>query len=157
VGVQVRARELNVWEVVTRDFGFSVAVPVAVFSEGRGAQVLRSYLDQLAAADVMATARAKRAGRSPQADDYDMMFASWCVFIPNKPPASSALRDITATVKNRALVGVYLSNPKRDLLEKAMRPVLLEGSKTDLLNALSKVASDAEYNRQVLDTSLLLK
>ncbi len=156
--VQLRAKELKVWETVAADFRLNPAAFPVNFLEGRGWQPLQVYLDQLTAADVVATARARRQGRAAQPDDYDVVFGSWCIFVPNKPSelsASGTLRDITATVRNRLLAGVYLNKLKRDTLEKAMRPVLFRGSKGELFKLLAGITSRADYNAQVLDTNQL--
>lgn len=150
--VQLRARELKVWELVAADFKVSPASFPVFFPGGRGWQPLQVYIDQLAAADVMATARAKRRGAGPQPEDYDIIFASWCTLIPNKPPATAALREITTIVRTRVLVGSYLSGAKRAGLTEAMRPVLLTGSKTELLKVLGEITTIDNYDKNVLNT-----
>jgi hypothetical protein len=157
VVVQTRARELKVFELAAKDYGFvQNDFPLLAVSDPRPLQALQGYLDQLAAADVMAAARARRQNRQATTGDYDIMFASWCVFVPNKP-VTDTIREVTGNVRRRALIGMYLSRSKRELLvEKAMRRVLSEGTTADLFKSLGAIRSPEDYNREILDTAILM-
>jgi hypothetical protein len=155
IAVQEKAKELKVWNTVTKDFGYSATSFPVLFPKGQGWQPLQAYLDQLTAADVMAGVRAKQFGRSPQPEDYEIMFASWCIFVPNKPPATDALKTITMMVQKQLLVGLYINSSKRAQLVDAMGAVLLKGSMPELFKILSSIRSIADYNRNVLNTEKL--
>jgi hypothetical protein len=97
--VQFRADELGIWSQVVR----------------RPDQAIR-YFDTLTAVDIIGGARARfRRSSAPEVEDYDIGFASTCVFIPNKP-RTEFLEKNSLRVRE-ALTGVYLNRTRirRDL------------------------------------------
>jgi hypothetical protein len=138
--VQTRAKELHIWEQVNEEFGGRIYI----------------YLEELTAADIMAQTRAEYQGKkAADNSDYDMMFASWCRFIPNKPPLQN-YEAISKTIRMKlALSGLYLDHSKRLSLTKTMQSVLLKGDINNLYNFLSKVRTIDEFNNKVFDSSVL--
>jgi hypothetical protein len=155
--VQARALALSIWEkTTTPDFDFKAESFPVTFGDPRAREPLQFYLDQLTAADVMAHTRSKAKGQQdPGPEDFDLMFASWCVFIPNKQP-NAALATIGRAIRAMdPMVGMYLNPKKREALAEAMRPLLREGSGSDILKALGTIKTLSEYNSQILDTTKL--
>jgi len=151
--VQARANELKVWEAVTNYFELNVSSFPVAYSGGRGLVPLHFYLDILTTVDVMARARANSQGK-PTADvsDYDMMFASLCIFVPNKPITQN-LPNITKAFQKQ-LVGMYINVSKRELLLKGMKPVLLEGSMDDLFSIFNRIETIEQFNGEVFNTKI---
>jgi len=71
-----------------------------------------------------------------EAEDIDIMFATACWPIPNKP-RTAALEEVSKAFvsTNR----IYLDASKRSRLEKAMQPALLKARKEELFRILQDV------------------
>ena len=86
-----------------------------------------------------------------------MMFASWCRFIPNKPPLKN-FSKISETVRKEILESLlYLDDSRRLKLQEAMHSVLLEGKITDLYSILEKINSIENFNKEVFDSGVFVK
>jgi len=141
--VQARAKELKIWDQIIKE-GFSNRRYI--------------YLDELTAADIMAQSRAEYQGKKvADNSDYDMMFASWCRFIPNKPPLETFSTISNIIRMKLSLSGLYLYNSKRLALKDAMRPVLLKGDIRNLYSILAKIKDIGEFNNKVFDSTFLAK
>jgi hypothetical protein len=141
--VQARAKEMRIWE--------------QVINEGFGDPTF-AYLDELTAADVMARKRAEHQRKTvPDKSDYDIMFASWCLPIPNKPPFPN-FSAISKTIRRElSLSGVYLYDSRRSLLRNAMHRVLLEGDINNLYSILAEVRTIQDFNSRIFNSAFLAK
>ncbi len=135
-GVQVRAIALNVWRQVAQD----------------PSQAIR-YFDTLTASDIIGTERARLRSGTPTVEDYDVGFASICVFVPNKPQ-TGFLEQNSVRVR-QALDGMYLSERKRDAFTRAVNPVVLRVTREELFSMLGGITNPTNYDRRVIDVAKL--